>query len=79
MVVRISALVWPQRLDYQTVIETRIGNHSFRAAGITAYVKNSGKLEVAQQIADHESLRTMKLYDRRNDEISLDEIERITI
>jgi integrase len=60
-------------------IETRIGNHTFRATGITAYLKNSGKLEVAQQIANHESPRTTKLYDRRNDEISLDEIERITI
>jgi integrase len=46
-------------------IETRIGNHTFRATGITAYLKNSGKLEVAQQIANHESPRTTKLYDRR--------------
>src|SRR3984893_1207867 len=60
-------------------IETRIGNHNFRATGITAYLKNSGKLEVAQQIANHESPRTTKLYDRRQDEISLDEIERIAI
>jgi integrase len=60
-------------------IETRIGNHTFRATGITAYLKSSGKLEVAQQIANHESPRTTKLYDRRQDEISLDEIERITI
>jgi integrase len=60
-------------------IETRIGNHTFRATGITAYLKNSGKLEIAQQIANHESPRTTKLYDRRHDEISLDEIERITI
>ena len=60
-------------------IETRIGNHTFRANGITAYLKNSGKLEVAQQIANHESPLTTKLYDRRTDEISLDEIERITI
>jgi integrase len=60
-------------------IETRICNHTFRATGITAYLKNSGKLEVAQQIANHESPRTTKLYDRRQDEISLDEIERITI
>jgi Domain of unknown function (DUF4158) len=49
------------------------------ATGITAYLKNSGKLEVAQQIANHESPRTTKLYDRRQDEISLDEIERIAI
>jgi site-specific recombinase XerD len=60
-------------------IETLIGNHTFRATGITAYLKNSGKLEVAQQIANHESPRTTKLYDRRQDEISLDEIERIAI
>ncbi len=55
--------------------------HGYRviATGITAYLKNSGKLEVAQQIANHESPRTTKLYDRRTDEISLDEIERITI
>jgi integrase len=46
-------------------IETRIGNHTFRATCITAYLKNSGKLEVAQQIANHESPRTTKLYDRR--------------
>jgi site-specific recombinase XerD len=60
-------------------IKTRIGNHTFRATGITAYLKNSGKLEVAQHIANHESPRTTKLYDRREDEISLDEVERIVI
>jgi site-specific recombinase XerD len=60
-------------------IKTRIGNHTFRATGITAYLKNSGKLEVAQQISNHESPRTTKLYDRRQDEISLNEIERIAI
>ena len=60
-------------------IQTRIGNHTFRATGITAYLKNSGKLEVAQQIANHESPRTTKLYDRRHDEISLDEIEKISV
>ena len=30
-------------------------------------------------MATHESPRTTKLYDRRGDEITLDEIERITI
>lgn len=56
-----------------------VGCHSLRATGITAYVKNGGRLEVAQQIANHESPRTTKLYDRSSDEISLDEIERIVI
>ena len=58
-----------QRRAKAAGIETRIGNHTFRATGITAYLKNSGKLEVAQHIANHESPRTTKLYDRRQDEI----------
>jgi integrase/recombinase XerD len=33
----------------------------------------------AQQIANHASPRTMKLYDRRSDAISLDEVEKISI
>jgi site-specific recombinase XerD len=60
-------------------ILTKIGNHSFRATGITEYLKNGGKLEVAQQMANHESARTTGLYDRRNDQVSLDEVERIVI
>ena len=60
-------------------IATKIGNHTFRATGITAYLKNGGKLEVAQQMAAHESARTTGLYDRRGDDISLDEVERIVI
>ena len=47
------------------------------ATGITAYLKNGGKLEIAQQMAAHESARTTGLYDRRNDSVALDEIERI--
>lgn len=60
-------------------IKTQIGCHTFRATGITAYLKNGGKLEIAQQMANHESPRTTRLYDRRDDEISLDEVERIGI
>jgi site-specific recombinase XerD len=60
-------------------VKTKIGNHTFRATGITAYLKNGGTLEHAQQIANHASPRTTKLYDRRTDEISLDEVERIVI
>lgn len=60
-------------------IVTKVGNHSFRATGITQYLKNGGKLEIAQQMANHESARTTGLYDRRDDELSLDEIERIVI
>jgi hypothetical protein len=60
-------------------IKTRIDNHTFRATGITAYLKNKGTLKHAQTIASHSSPRTTKLYDRRSDEISLDEVEKIAI
>ncbi len=53
--------------------------HTFRATGITTYLKNGGTLEHAQQIAAHESPRTTKLYDRTRDQVSVDEIERIQI
>ena len=57
----------------------KIGCHTFRATGITAYLENGGTIEKAQQIAAHESPKTTKLYDRTQDQISLDEIERIVI
>ncbi len=60
-------------------IETRIGTHSFRATGITAYLNNGGTLEKAAAMANHASTRTTQLYDRRRDEMSLDEVERILI
>ncbi len=53
--------------------------HTWRATGITAYLLNGGALETAQAIANHESPRTTKLYDRTGDEITLDEVERIRI
>ena len=68
-----------QRRAQAPGIKTRIGNHTFRATGITAYMSNGGSLEHAQQIANHSSPRTTKLYDRRQDTISLDEVERIVI
>ena len=49
------------------------------AAGNTTYLEAGGTLENAQAMAAHESPRTTKLYDRTGDEITLDEVERITI
>ena len=60
-------------------ITTLVGNHTFRATGITAYLKNGGSLENAAAMANHASTRTTQLYDRRRDEVSLDEVERISI
>jgi integrase/recombinase XerD len=68
-----------QRRAKTAGVKTRIGCHTFRATGITAYLKNKGTLEHAQHIANHESPRTTKLYDRRQEEISLDEVEKISI
>lgn len=51
--------------------------HTFRATGITTYLENGGTLEHAQTIANHESPRTTKLYDRTREELSFDEVARI--
>jgi site-specific recombinase XerD len=56
-----------------------IGNHSFRATGITAYLSNGGTLEHAQAMAAHESPRTTKLYDRTKERLTQDEVERIRL
>jgi predicted phosphoadenosine phosphosulfate sulfurtransferase len=71
-------LIWSGP-SWQGIIETKLGNHSFRATGITAYLKNGGTLEKAAAMANHASTRTTQLYDRRRDEVSLDEVERIVI
>jgi hypothetical protein len=53
--------------------------HTFRAAGITAYLENGGTLEHAKQIAAYELARTTQLYERSNDVISVEEIQKTTI
>ena len=70
---KLSTTPLPQASAFQMVrrraaaadIETAIGNHSFRATGITAYLKNGGTLERAATMANHASTRTTQLYDRR--------------
>ena len=76
---RTEALLMIKRRVAEAGLSAKISCHTFRATGITAYLKNGGTVENAQAIAAHESPRTTKLYDRRRDEISLDEIERIVI
>jgi site-specific recombinase XerD len=60
-------------------IHTPIGNHTFRATGITAYLSNGGALEHAQSMAAHESPRTTKLYDRTKGRLTQNEVERIRL
>ena len=53
-------------------------NHSFRATGITAYLEYpEARVEVAQFLTGHAKAEATKLYDRREERVSLDEIERI--
>ncbi len=72
-----NAWAMVQRRALAAGIATRIGNHTFRATGITAYLKNGGTLERAATMANHASTRTTQLYDRRSDDITLDEVERV--
>jgi site-specific recombinase XerD len=60
-------------------INTTIGNHTFRGTGITAYLKNGGTLEKAREMANHADTRTTRLYDRRAEDVSLDDVERVVI
>jgi hypothetical protein len=41
--------------------------------------QNGGTLEKAVAMANHASTRTTQLYDRRRDEVSRDEVERIVV
>ena len=74
-----NAYAMIQRRAKSGGITTRVGNHTFRATGVTAYLKNGGTLERAAQMANHASTRTTQLYDRRVEEVTLDEVERILV
>jgi site-specific recombinase XerD len=74
-----NAFAMIQRRAKSAGIATHVGNHTFRATGVTAYLKNGGTLERAAQMANHASTRTTQLYDRRAEEVTLDEVERILV
>jgi len=76
---RIDAYRMIRRRTGEAGYKVKLGCHTFRATGLTAYLEAGGTLENAQLMAAHESPRTTKLYDRTSDEITLDEVERITI
>jgi hypothetical protein len=76
---RVDAYRMIRRRAAEMSLTVRIGCHTFRATGITAYLEAGVTLENARAMAAHESPRTTKLYDGTGDEITLDEIGRITI
>jgi len=57
----------------------RLGNHSFRTIGIMAYLRNGGTLKKAAQMANHASTGATQFYDRRREELSIDEVGRIRV
>jgi integrase len=57
-----------------------ICNHTFRGSGITSYLGHpDARLEVAQYMAGHADPKTTRIYDRRQEIVTLDEVERIGI
>ena len=76
---RLDVLRMIQRRTRDAGIATSLTCHSFRATGITVYLKRGGLLEHAQKMAAHASAKTTKLYDRRDDAVTLNEVERIVL
>lgn len=76
---RNDALRMIKRRARQAGVSPRICCHTFRATGITEYMRNGGTLEKAQQMAAHASSKTTNMYNRVHDSVSLDEVERIVI
>lgn len=76
---RTDALRMVYRRAKAAGLDTHVCNHSFRATGITNYLEQGGKLDVAQEMAGHESSRTTGLYDRREGKVTRTEVERISI
>lgn len=78
---RTEALLMIKRRARKAGIENPgMCNHSFRGTGITAYLSNpEAKLEHAQTMAGHSDPKTTRIYDRRSEVLSLDEVERIGI
>ncbi len=74
-----NAYAMVQRRAKAAGVAARVGNHTFRATGLAAYLDNGGTLEKAARMANHVSIRTTQLYDRRADEVTLDDVERVSI
>jgi integrase len=76
---RVEAWQMVQRRAVAAGIDTDVCNHTFRGTGITTYLENGGTLENAMKMAAHASVRTTQLYDRRRDDVTLDEVVKINI
>lgn len=69
-----------RRAAHVGIAPDRICCHSFRATGITIYLRNGGDLATAQTIAGHASINTTRqFYDHTDNAVLKNEIERIRI
>ncbi|MBI1777703.1 MAG: tyrosine-type recombinase/integrase [Proteobacteria bacterium] len=76
---RIDAYRMIRRRAAEAGIEARIGCHSFRATGLTAFFANGGTASQAQAIAAHASAKSTLAYDQTRPPVTLEEIERIAL
>jgi integrase/recombinase XerD len=76
---RIDVLRMVKRRARDAALAVPVSCHAFRATAITLYLEAGGTIDHAQAFAAHETARTTRLYDRRNDKLAPEEIERITI
>ena len=60
-------------------LPSRLSPHSFRVTTITDLLEQGGPLEDLQHLAGHAGSRTTRLYDRRQQRITRNIVERISI
>jgi integrase len=72
-----GALRVVKKLAKRAHIPTPVCCHSFRATAITTYLSSGGTLERAQAIAGHSDIKTTRMYDRRDDDVTAEELDRI--
>ena len=75
---RVNAWNMTKRRAKDAGVFLEIRCHTFRATGITECLRNGGTVEKAAQIAAHESTKTTQRYNRTDDELTLDEIGRLS-
>jgi integrase/recombinase XerD len=76
---RVYAWRMIQRRAAALGMRIKVGCHTFRATGITAYLEPAERSRTRKPWPCTKARGTTKLYDRTGDEITLDEVERITI
>jgi hypothetical protein len=60
-------------------VATKLGNHSFRTTGDHRLSQERRHIGKAAVMANHALTRATRLHDRRRDEVSFDEVERVLI